>query len=1287
MSSVKELAARFESRKGSVTAERRETLVPRPSNYKIDEIDDELTPILTPGGASTEHAMDSLPQSLPPRQAGPRPHDDVEMRPLTWASHSLTGNIQESHNKSILSGASEPDPLPTSQPARFLPHTKNESLAARSTALDYSQPREDSTQFDIPSQSDCISRAKAGQPLNPGIGKPGHSSENPAREDHETMPIAKLFARDAAPLHLPELDDWLGKLPRFEFTYPKATHPDSAPKPFPPLDLLKGEKLKDLIHNSRPTPLWRDWNSIGSTLVNLALSIMGSSAISTFYSLAGLYNAVQIFALILNTIVGNSSGRWRTLFLGTIPNVLALNFGGKLLQSITFLGILTILSGGLLFWFYKLTGRWSPDATPEGLLSRDPARGTRAVPFVSFILTVLYLPLSTISVHAITWSSDFWPLENPYIKSETPDPQPLGPSSEFHDPLDFCWTTTMRKDEINYAPVAVVLGILTLMFMTFWFPIRLGKTIRMSLPVVEPYDALGQRRSEEEMEHEYQRLLERDKSPFSFLYNEYRRKWGSFKALYLGGKLTALLIVAFISPDSCLTLKMAKSYVSRHTLGIARQSVLLAAMVVFLLVQSLATPFIDPVSNASEWTSRMNFVLTSLLGLLVALDIPGQAFWNGWALYGVYIITYGLTVYFTVINWNWMHRIIKRLRRRIDFSIDIFSPRLNISPDSSHLKQRIWQESWTTLLLATPQCRMPTSQKLRFAEGTEADADTPVPPYLLDFVNSPAERHIENLKILREIGGSAYEQAANEGKTHSEQIANLSHKILQHMVGPDAFWFPTGSSGETCLNAADYFGNAWCIPFPLTVIIRYDSSGKTIPITNLNDIEDFVHQNESRVVEKQRELRIALRCLDSMMVQWPYTHTELVGNRFRWIGGRRYHACQTTDYHEARFRIRRQGSLEWNNVNLASGFDVSLQYSKKLNLDGSLIGLNISFELTPQLARFLLLNKTILESRMSAYLNALRDYRTHALIEVESKIEALSYGFITSLYASPMDPVSIASSLARNERNLRVRDLAVGYEHAFQTMYERMHYVTRAPVEAWWFLFWDDFWRRNKSTLKPLKVHFLDFDPHYPTSIAYRPVPRPVLERFLQQRGLWSPSSNWYGNWWWLHTGFINKIYFHLNWIVFAGSSKAIHVHIGEYSSSDLREVDARSRIPSSVIPEEDFIRATTSSGIKAGTTHSDSIMRARRAYRWETLVGDKSTQPFLSRGMNALRDHRWHFWHEEKRQYEEYWVSWRGRLAQWFGLSPVANIYWHTGALSVDISLNRVPPEPKYVRAGQIQH
>jgi hypothetical protein len=72
---------------------------------------------------------------------------------------------------------------------------------------------------------------------------------------------------------------------------------------------------------------------------------------------------------------------------------------------------------------------------------------------------------------------------------------------------------------------------------------------------------------------------------------------------------------------------------------------------------------------------------------------------------------------------------------------------LDVSPSSKHLKQRIWQESLTTLLLAVPQCKMPSSQKLAFVDGDEDTSEKSTPPYLLHFSGSPAERHIENLKV------------------------------------------------------------------------------------------------------------------------------------------------------------------------------------------------------------------------------------------------------------------------------------------------------------------------------------------------------------------------------------------------------------------------------------------------------------------------------------------------------------------------------------------------------------
>ena len=91
-------------------------------------------------------------------------------------------------------------------------------------------------------------------------------------------------------------------------------------------------------------------------------------------------------------------------------------------------------------------------------------RSGRSIAFTSFLLTVIYLPLSTMAVHVITWSDDLWAVPNPYLNSTTNPPvvAQLGPPDQFRDPLDFCYTTTMNKNEINFAPVVLIMAIIIL---------------------------------------------------------------------------------------------------------------------------------------------------------------------------------------------------------------------------------------------------------------------------------------------------------------------------------------------------------------------------------------------------------------------------------------------------------------------------------------------------------------------------------------------------------------------------------------------------------------------------------------------------------------------------------------------------------------------------------------------------------------------------------------------------------------------------------------------------------
>ena len=99
--------------------------------------------------------------------------------------------------------------------------------------------------------------------------------------------------------------------------------------------------------------------------------------------------------------------------------------------------------------------------------------------------------------------------------------------------------------------------------------------------------------------------------------SDLRMGWGTYKASYLFVKLSTLLIIAVLDPNNCLFRNA-----SRNTVSLVRQIILVFAMSGFLLIQSLLSPFLDPVYNASEWVSRVGYVTFAVLGLVTTLKIP-----------------------------------------------------------------------------------------------------------------------------------------------------------------------------------------------------------------------------------------------------------------------------------------------------------------------------------------------------------------------------------------------------------------------------------------------------------------------------------------------------------------------------------------------------------------------------------------------------------------------------------------------------------------------------------------
>lgn len=101
---------------------------------------------------------------------------------------------------------------------------------------------------------------------------------------HYPIALSQILARDAAPVSLPQLDEYISSMEMPSF--PECHNQDGgqgkgkgkAPTVamFPPLERLTGITLADLESNAKIPPAWRNRQSIFGSLLNVALGITAS---------------------------------------------------------------------------------------------------------------------------------------------------------------------------------------------------------------------------------------------------------------------------------------------------------------------------------------------------------------------------------------------------------------------------------------------------------------------------------------------------------------------------------------------------------------------------------------------------------------------------------------------------------------------------------------------------------------------------------------------------------------------------------------------------------------------------------------------------------------------------------------------------------------------------------------------------------------------------------------------------------------------------------------------------
>lgn len=1078
--------------------------------------------------------------------------------------------------------------------------------------------------------------------------------------EHELTVLAKEAATedhvDVSPAMRPSLP-WRAYSRVAGSSVSTASRPRSRLDKFPPLMLLEDGSLDELKSNAvgprkPPGGLLGSIPGVGSilgTIVDFVIGVEGSTLAAGIFRLQLFIDFVQLTNLNLylvkpETARGSAANKF---LLSTLPSLLALDLVSVFGYAVLILAAWVALVAVILVAFWRMTRMYNPNRLVEGFSSqpwlfrplrrsnkpdqqqqRSPRNSKptatppwRSTPWTKFqnvmivmLLSVLYIPLGKLAFDAVVWNVDYWPLDAQGKATKSDTVQHPGDPSLWRDPLDFCYTTTMRRDQFNWAYVVVSVAALTIISYTLWFPYQMRRTILTLLPRVPEYNELGNKRSKDEIDAEYTKLLQRDSSPLNFMYNAYKREWGNYKPLYLLlFKFSNMLLISVFTQNNCLWRRF-----EAKTMLITQESVLIAVQTVLLIVHLVVRPFLDEISNRSELVSRSGYVINSILGLLVALQLKDSQLYNTWVLYIVYAFTYSGNIYFSLAGTSWMGHLVKRLQRRIDFSIDIFSPFLRLN---KHVKRRVWQETLSTLLLTGREFHMPLNQLVTFSVYDDS------PPYLLAFQGTAAERHVENLKILKAIGIDEYRRSVEVLRGEmSEQWKEVMRRIQLEHAGPDAYWKPLNGTGPA--GVSSFFGKAFLIPFPPTLVMSYDQNTtedeRLVRLTTLSELEAFVWQNESQVIQRRKWVRALLRALDGQRVYCPHVEAIRYGSRMgsglRWARGVDERTlAKPVFYSEGLLSIRRrEGSME-ETYDFHAGFDVSITYDygqrrdadglsvdrNKLVLDGATaFGLRDDFEWTTNVQRFVHANNGIVESRLSTMQILLEQYRHAFYTEAREKRNTMSYAFLLDVFEQPVLEVEqLERMFDQSSCSPLVRQLPQAYPATTRLLLERLNHLNQSPIHRWWFLFWDDLWRQNQKDYIALSKHKRTFSPQFPSSVAWTPLPRDRLEALLKSKeGIWSEGGQKAAV---FHHGLLNKIYFTLDELASQDCLDCSPVKLG---LADKRGT-IREASPSH-ISDNPLSRMTG-----GGTNHDDGSIMDRHAWPWtEERLGGKARRGFWRR-------------------------------------------------------------------------
>lgn len=369
-----------------------------------------------------------------------------------------------------------------------------------------------------------------------------------------------------------------------------------------------------------------------------------------------------------------------------------------------------------------------------------------------------------------------------------------------------------------------------------------------------------------------------------------------------------------------------------------------------------------------------------------------------------------------------------------------------------------------------------------------------------------SRRHSHSQQILRTIGLVEYHHAIVPA---ADALVRVRREIQLRFTGPDIYYRPLHVPSSAAVRS--HLGRLDVQAFPFVCTFRSDEPPSSpIVLSTLPELLLLVEQNASNEALARRRFRLALRALEGQVVFAPYAETRLVGVRDGLKVESRIH------YRLGLVQIERNSDVEWRGYRFASGFRLTLAYAdgqgqdstgavrhdERIVLSGEALGIPSDFSLSPAVANLLRRNRAIIEARLPHVASLVDAHREYFRAVDDWKARTLSHAFMFDVATNSALEVDALELAVQREASPAVRALASTHAGALTCLEERKRAVGRSTVHEWWFLLWDDLWRRNQGSISLLQSQPDSFSPFYRTSVAYVPMARAELQVFLSERGL-----------------------------------------------------------------------------------------------------------------------------------------------------------------------------------------